>query len=122
MDETDRVRRVQRVGHVAADPDHLVQLERPARQPGPERLPFHELHRDEVVAVRLFHLVDRDDVGMVERGRQLGLADETLGAGVVGQGGAGEDLERHVPVQPLVARAVDDAHAAGAQPLRDAVT
>ena len=113
--------RVERVGHVGADPDHLVQLERSPRDPRAQGLPFHELHRDEVVTVRLLHLVDRDDVGVVQRGRELRLADEPLGRGTRFEGGAGEELERHVPVEPFITGAIDDAHAARADALRDAV-
>src|SRR5207248_8133664 len=43
-----------------------------------QRLPVHELHREEVHAVGLLHAVDGDDVRMIERGHGLRFTLKTL--------------------------------------------
>ena len=121
MDETKRVRCVERVRHVRADPDHLFKPERAAGEMGPQRLTFHELHRDELIPIRLLDLVNSRDVGMVQCGGKLGFADESLAPGAGFQRFTGEDLQRDITAQSLVVRAIDGAHAADAEPLRDTV-
>ena len=44
----------------------------------PKRLPFQQLHGDEGLAFELIYLVNRADVGVVERRRGLGFAPEAL--------------------------------------------
>ena len=43
-----------------------------------ETIPLEQLHRDEGNAVFLAHLIDRDDIVMLDFGGRLGLAQETL--------------------------------------------
>src|ERR1700730_14650155 len=63
----------------------------------------------------VFDTVDGRDVGMVERGQDLGFALEASHAfGVAGER-FGEDLQRNIALQLGVARAVHLAHAARAE-------
>ena len=47
------------------------------------------------------------------RQREGFFAEATTG-GLVGQGAGGQDFQRHIALQPLVARPVDHAHPTGA--------
>ena len=79
-----------------------------------ERLPVDQVHGVEVVAVVLADGVDRDDVGVVQLGRGLGLALEALlGLGAHAQRGR-EDLQGHAALERDLAGLVDHAHTATA--------
>ena len=71
-----RVRRGQRIRDLDGVLQRLAQPHPLARDQLVERLALHVLHGDEVDAVRLVDVVDRDDVGVVERGGGLGFLDE----------------------------------------------
>ena len=74
--------------------------------------PLDVSHRDVQQTVVLARVVDRDDVRVVDRGRQPRLSDEPLAEGVVlGEVGA-QHLERHLVPEPHVVGPVDHAHAA----------
>jgi hypothetical protein len=75
----------------------------------------HEPHRDELHAVGLAGRVDGDDVRVVDGRHGPGLAHEPHPDRFV----AREQLQRHDPAEPLVARLVDRRHPADAdQPLK----
>ena len=61
----------------------------------------------------LTDLVDRDDVGMVEGRRRLRLALEAADALLVPHQLGRQNLERDAPLERLILRQVDLAHAAG---------
>src|SRR6185369_4915972 len=84
-----------------------------------ERLPVHELHRDEDRVAGGPDLVDRDDVRVVERGRRARLLLEALPAVRVGGELRREDLDRDLASEPRVARAVDLAHSSRAERRED---
>jgi hypothetical protein len=86
-----------------------------------QRAALEEAHGEEMAAVVLAHLVDGDDVRVVERGRRLRLVAEAMDGGLVGEPGAQDHLERHGAAEARVARLVDDAHAAAAELLEDLV-
>ena len=86
-----------------------------------QRLPLHQLHRDEVNAAGLFDRVHRDDVGVVERGNRPGLAGEAQAAVVVGGQLRRQDLERHLATERGVLRLIHHAHPAGADLPHDSV-
>ena len=87
-----------------------------------ERLAAHELHRDVVHGVRVggtrgahrvvADLVDRDDVGVVERGRGLSLEHEAPHAVLVPHQVGRQDLERDAALELAVLGEVDLAHPA----------
>src|SRR5450755_1563843 len=85
-----------------------------------ERHPVEKLHGDEGLSV-LADVVDRADVGMVERRRGVGF---TLKAGErlrVLFDLFGQELESDKTMQPRIFGFVDDAHSAAAQLLDDVV-
>ncbi len=86
-----------------------------------ERAPLDVLHRDVVGALGLAAVVDRDDVGMRERGGVLGLAAEALDELLVGRVLLVQDLDRDPPAELLVLGQVDVRHPARAEPPDHAV-
>ena len=108
-----RVRERERGGDVGADLGGLagVRAGRVADDVA-QRAAVDVLHDDEVRAVLLAPVVDRDDVGVVQVGRGLRLAPEPLDerrvAGELGR----EHLERDRAVEQLVAGQVHLGHAA----------
>jgi hypothetical protein len=58
---------------------------------------------------------------MAQRGEETGLALEPDEAVRVGHEALGQDLDRDVPVEPRVERAVDLAHSSGADGTEDLV-
>ena len=69
----------------------------------------------------LVDVVDRADVGVVERGGGLRLAPEALERDRVVEVLRGQELQRDQPVEARVLRLVHDSHAAAAELLEDAV-
>ena len=89
--------------------------ERAVRHGQPERLALEELADGEPEAALVADVEEREDVGMREGGDGLRLGREARERlGVAGQL-LGQDLDRDLAVQPRVPRAVDLAHAAGAE-------
>ena len=83
-----------------------------------QRAALDELHHEDVVAVVLDDVEQRDDVGVTDRRRRLRLAQHPRAPlGIVRELGR-QHLERDVAIEPLVARAPDLAHRALAE-LRD---
>ncbi|GAA5020952.1 hypothetical protein GCM10025734_75670 [Kitasatospora paranensis] len=122
VDEFVGVRRVQRRGDLGGDPDGLAQRQRPlAVQQGPQVAAADVAHRDEEQAVGLPGLVDRDDVRVVDGGRDLGLAGEPLAEHVVAGQVGGEQLDGDGAAQAQVLGAVDDGHTAPADHFVEAV-
>ena len=87
-----------------------------------QRGAFDELHRHVAQRVGAADVVDRDDVGMVERRGGARLLFEALQAfgGVAARDG-GKHLERDLPVQAQVEGAVDLAHASDAEDRDDLI-
>ncbi len=70
----------------------------------------HEEHRPLVPA----EVEDGDDAGVVHLGHELGFAVEAL-LHLRGEQVGRDELHRDFPVQPGIARAIDDAHASAAE-------
>jgi hypothetical protein len=77
MDDSLRVCRIQGVGDLDAQIEHHLDLQRLARDPMPQRLPFQQFHGDEPSSIGFVNFVDGADVRMVQRGRSFGLPLET---------------------------------------------
>jgi hypothetical protein len=115
----ERVGRLRRVVHKPSSVD-VAAIEQRS-----ERLARDELHRDEVdrTAVgrrALADVVDRDEVGMVQRRRGPRLLDEARRPIGVADQVLGQDLQRHRASQLEVVGAIDLAHAAAAEQRADA--
>jgi hypothetical protein len=82
---------------------------------GTEGLAFDELHGDVTAVGGIAHIVNSDDVRMVECGSSTSLAEESLDRAAIAEVAFGKELERHRPSEPEIARAIDLTHAAGSQ-------
>ncbi len=92
----------------------------PLRNQLRQRLPMHELHRDEMNTLGFFDGVDVNDVGVVERRNRLSFPLETVPA-FFGVHLPREDLEGYVPVELRVLGDIDLTHTATADFLVDLV-
>jgi hypothetical protein len=103
----------ERVGYLAedapclVDPDHAVVV-----QALGEVVPADIRHHEEDEPFHLVDRVDVDDVGVVERGGGLGFAKEARADLASERELRRQDLDRDVPLEPPISRAVDDAHPA----------
>ena len=79
-------------------------------------LPLDILHGDEQLAVGLADLVNRADVGMVERRRCTRLSHQPLSGVIVCGRVRWQQLDRHAPAQVRVFGQKHFGHAAGAEP------
>jgi hypothetical protein len=120
--QTRGVHGVEGVGHrlqqgaQRLDVEPTVALEHRA-----EVLAVDEAHRQVEHAVRVARVVDRDDVRVLQAGRDGGLPLEAVAVLPVGGERRGEHLEGDRAAQLEVAGAVDDAHTAFADEGVDAV-
>ncbi len=121
MNDPVPVRGVERVRDLDAEIQRLSEGERTGHEPVAERLPFDELHHDEVASRVLVDVVDRADVRVLERGGGARLTAQTLQRLRVVPHVVGQELQRDAPAELEVFGLVDDAHAAAAQLLEDPV-
>jgi hypothetical protein len=120
MQDVRRVRRRQRVGDADQELRDLPPGARLHPPPFLERAAVDEFRHEELRPRVIADVVHRDDVGMIQRGCQLGFALKAPGPARVEQR-ARQELDRDRPVEPRVGRAVDDAHAAFAEKSADAI-
>jgi hypothetical protein len=121
VDEAARVRRLERRADLPDDPQRATQRQRAlAREHRLQVAPVDTGHRD-VEEIALFAgVVDGEDARVVERGGELGFAQEPLAEVRLPQSG-GEQLQRRRPTEPHVLGSVDDARSAAPERLDDAV-
>ena len=79
--------------------ERLAQGKTAAPEKAVERLAGDILHGDVVAPLVLIDVVDRDDVGVIQRGGGLGFLDEALLALRVGDGLGAEDFDSGRPVE-----------------------
>ena len=96
-------------------------LHRPARDPVLQRQAIQKLHGDERLAVVLADLVNRADVGMVQRRGRLRFAPEALQRLRVLGHIIGQELQSDKAAELCVLGLVDHAHPAATELLDDAV-
>ena len=112
---------LERVGDLPGDHERFIDRKRALLDPLCERHAVDQLEDQTADALELLETVDGGDVRMIERRQQLRLATEAGHAvGIAGER-RGQHLERHVPPELGVARAIDLAHAAGADLLLDPI-
>jgi len=112
------VRVLERAPDLLDDGDHLLEGQRALLLDDfRQGAPLHELHRVPQERARGAHPVDRDDMGMVERGGDFGFALEAPhGIGRVDELQR-QDFEGHVAAQVRLVGEVDERHTAPAQQL-----
>ncbi len=111
VDDPAGVQRGERGQHAQTDRQRVRGAQRSASQPLGQRFAFQELHRDEQPAGVLADFIDLADVRMVDARRSPGLAPQALTRRLVAGGGR-QHLHGDRALEPIVARGVDNAHAA----------
>jgi hypothetical protein len=119
--EPASVRRIERARYLRDERKRLRGGKRPIPEQLLEVLPLDVAHRNEDAPVGLARLVDRDDVRVVERGRELRLGQQPLAEALVLGEARREQLERHLPLQPPILGELDDPHAAATEHVLDPV-
>src|SRR6185503_1413130 len=77
-----------------------------------QRFSFDKFSRDDVRAGGLANLVDRDDVGMIQRGRGARFLFEASQSIFVGRERSGQEFQSDFAKEPFVFREVNLAHSA----------
>jgi hypothetical protein len=121
VDQSQRMRGVERVGDVGGDPRHPRQGHRTAINDVTQVRAGHEAHRQVEDAILLAAAVDRHDVGVFERGRQSSLRLEPGDGGGILRVLGCDDLQRHGAVEVDVDGLVDDAHPAAVEHAHDPI-
>ena len=121
MNEAGLVRFCEPLRDLNPDVQHLAGRERAVREQLAQRPSFDELHREVDRRVDRADVVNRDDVGMIQRRRAAGFLLEPGPAHLV-SGDLGEQhLDGDLAPEARVPRPVDLAHAAGAERRNDLV-
>ncbi len=122
VDEPSLMRRAEREGHLASNVnrEHGRQAALIFQQSA-EIASIDVAHRKVDLVIRLPRVVHRKHVGVVERSRELRLADEPLLELRVGIATRCNHFERDLSVEPHLGGEVDDAHAALGQQRPDPV-
>ena len=124
MHDALRMCRIERVGDFDAQLDDPVNFERLERMPLDEmfeRLPFEQLHHEELLPLVFADVIDRADVRVIQRRRRPSLALKALHGRRVPRQFRRQELDSHLPAEADIFAAVHDAHAASAQLFEDPV-
>ncbi len=114
--------RVEGRGELADQVDRALRREPPlTTQQRSQVRALHVAHGNEQLAVGFTGLVDRHDVGVVDRRRQPRLGVKPRPERLVGSEGRGYQLQRDATPETQVHRTEDDAHAAATQHRLDAI-
>jgi hypothetical protein len=114
------VGRVQRVGNLDSEREQRIQRQRSLGEDVLQRASLEQLHRDEGTAFILVDVVDRADVRVIQGRGRARLAPEPLERVLVAEG-LGQELQGDESAQLQILGPEDDAHAAAAKLLENAV-
>ena len=120
MQDAGLVRRSKTICETDDELDHFLPRPWTRLDPVSERTAVNELADKVLTPVLLAGVMDREDVGVIERGCELRLALEAPPIGRVGQV-RGDELDRDGAIQLRVRRAVDRAHPAFAKLMIEAI-
>ena len=115
MDNARAVRRVQRIGNLDAELQNLLDGHGSGADRVLQRHPVEVFHGDEALALEGVHVVNRADVGMIQRRSGARFALEALKRHRVARKAFRQELQRHASAETQIFGKIDDAHAAAAQ-------
>ncbi len=121
MEDAFGVRRVERIGDLRGDVEHVPQLERAPGEAPIERLAVEQLHGEIELSPVLIEAVDRADVRMVQRRGGARLAAETFDRFIARRIAGRQHLQCDLAPQLRVLGAVHNPHSASAQLVEDLV-
>jgi hypothetical protein len=121
VDDAFGVRRIERIGNLDGQTEQSVGLDGPSSDAVCQRHALQQFHRNEGPPIDLVDFMDHANVGVVQRGRSLGLALKTAeGLRIVGQF-LGKELQGNVTPQLKVFRLIHYAHASTTDSAEDVV-
>ena len=109
------------VGDVDGDGDNSICIERMGGDQVFQRCAIQKFHRDELLSVMLADLVNRADIGMVQRRSRLCLSLEAHQRQGISGYVIRQKLQRDKSVQGYILGLINDTHAAATEFLDDAV-
>ena len=115
MDDPAFVRRLQALGKLSRDPNDLIERQWTDCESFGERRAFDEFEHERRDACALLQAVDGSDVRMIQRGECARLLLETSESVGMLREEVGQYLDCDGTMQLRVVRAIDLAHAAGAE-------
>ena len=121
VDDALLVRRFERLGDLRRDRPGVGQRQRSLRDPIGKCRARHKLEHERMHSSAVFEAVDVADVRMIERREHLRFTPEAGEAAWIVRDGGQQDFDRDVAIELRVARLVDLAHAARADPHRERV-
>jgi hypothetical protein len=105
---------IQRIGDVNGDRKKLLRFHWTPCDVVLQRHAIEEFHGDEGAALLFAYVIDRADIGVVERGGGPRFASEALQRLRIVGHGIGQELEGDEPAEPGVFGLVDHTHPAAA--------
>src|SRR5262249_21924840 len=112
MNNPLRVCRVESVGNLCAQFEHRLYVEWLSKYSGSERLSLKQLHGDERLTFVLAEVINRTNVGMIERGGSSCLTLKALQSlGIFGQRFR-EELQSYTPPQTQILSFINHTHPA----------
>ena len=121
MDETTFVQRVQRIGDLLEQPHRTLWVHRLTTDPARQIRTVDKPHRDVQHSVEFAEVVDRHDVGVIDRRGVASLVDEPLAKLRIRPEVLADDLQRHLAAEPHIRGAVHHTHTALAEHTVDAI-
>ena len=121
MNDRAFVRVLERFGHLLGDRDRLVDWNRPLLDPLRQRRAFHDFHDEGPHRAGFFEPVNGRYMMMVERRQDFRFALEARHPTAIGRELVGQDLERDVSIELVVAGAIDFSHPADPEQLENLV-
>jgi hypothetical protein len=114
MNNVCAVRCIQRVSDSDGNFQERLQFNRPSIDALLKSLALEQLHRDEVPAFMFPDVINRADVGVIQRRRCARLAQESLHCSRIAADIFRQELQRHSPAKATVFRSVHNGHPTGA--------
>lgn len=121
MDDALRVRSIEGICDLLPEIEDRRLGHRAGAEHDLERIPLEEFHDEKAPRLVPAEVVDRADVGVIERRGRSGFALEALDCRDIVRQFRGQELERDLPAQAQILGTVDNAHAAATEFFDDAV-
>src|SRR5262249_4148967 len=115
MNDASFVCSLKRLANLLCDIERFFEWNGTACNALREGLPFDELENKEPTTVDFFEIVDRGDVGMIERGQNFGFALESTDAIANSRELVRQDLDRYTSIELRITCAVHLTHSAFAK-------
>ena len=113
------VRVLQRLADLRHDGQSFLRRHPPAPEQLPQGQAIHELHQQIIAPLHLAKIIHRDNLRVIEPGQGARLALEPLGELGITLLFRRQELQRHQPIQPRLARLINRAHAAATEKAND---